>query len=169
MRHSFWIGAAISAALLSATTVYAQQPTQPPAAPPAPVGYGAAITLEQAKSVAAAAEAEMKKNNFNMVITVAGPNGETIYLQKADVAGNASIVIAQDKAKHAALFKTASKAYQDRLANGETYILRLTGATPVAGGVPLVSGGKVVGAIGISGGSAAQDHQVAQAGAESLK
>jgi glc operon protein GlcG len=169
MRHSFWIGAATSAALLLATTVYAQQPTQPAASPPAPVGYGAAITLEQAKSVAAAAEAEMKKNSFNMVITVAGPNGETIYLQKADVAGNASIVIAQDKAKHAALFKTASKAYQDRLANGETYILRLTGATPVAGGVPLVSGGKIVGAIGISGGSAAQDHQVAQAGADSLK
>jgi glc operon protein GlcG len=168
MRYSLWIGAAVAAALISATTVYAQQPAQP-APPPAPMGYGAAISLEQAKSVAAAAEAEMKKNNFNMVITVAGTNGETIYLQKADLAGNTSILIAQDKAKHAALYKTASKAYQDRLANGETYILALRNAIPVAGGVPLVSGGKVVGAIGVSGGSAAQDHQVAQAGADSLK
>jgi glc operon protein GlcG len=166
MRHLFLI-ATTSAALMFTATVHAQQPAQPAA--PAPMGYGAAIALEQARAVAAAAEAEMKKNGFNMVITVVGPNGETIYLQKADLAGNVSIVIAQDKARHAALFKTASKVYQDRLANGETYILRLSGATPVAGGVPLVSGGKVVGAIGVSGGSAAQDHQVAQAGANSLK
>lgn len=168
MRHSFWIGTAIAAVLISATTVYAQQPTQP-APPPAPMGYGAAISLEQAKSVAVAAEAEMKKNNFNMVIAVVGTNGELIYLQKADLAGNTSIMIAQDKAKHAALYKTASKAYQDRLANGETYILALRNAVPVGGGVPLVSGGKVIGAIGISGGSAAQDHQIATAGAASLK
>jgi len=168
MRHSFLFAAATSAALMFATAASAQQPAQP-AAPPAPMGYGAAISLEQAKAVAAAAEAEMKKNNFNMVITIAGTNGETIYLQKADLAGNGSILIAQDKAKHAALYKTASKAYQDRLANGETYILALRNAVPVGGGVPLVSGGKVVGAIGISGGSAAQDHQVAQAGADSFK
>jgi uncharacterized protein GlcG (DUF336 family) len=162
------IGAALFAALISTTTGYAQQPTQP-AAPPAPMGYGAAISLEQARSVAAAAEAEMKKNNFNMVIAVVGTNGELIYLQKADLAGNTSILIAQDKARHAALYKTASKAYQDRLANGETYILALRNAVPVGGGVPLVSGGKVIGAIGISGGSAAQDHQIATAGAASLK
>src|SRR5690349_24940079 len=101
MRHSIWIGAAIAAALISATTVYAQQPAQP-TPPPAPMGYGAAISLEQAKAVAAAAEAEMKKNNFNMVISVVGTNGELIYLQKADLAANTSIMIAQDKAKHAA-------------------------------------------------------------------
>jgi len=166
MRHSFLIAAATSAALMFATSSYAQQPAQPA---PGPMGYGAAISLEQAKAVAAAAEAEMKKNNFNMVISVVGTNGELIYLQKADLAGNTSILIAQDKAKHAALYKTASKVYQDRLANGETYILALRNAVPVAGGVPLVSGGKVIGAIGISGGSAAQDHQVAQAGADSLK
>jgi uncharacterized protein GlcG (DUF336 family) len=57
----------------------------------------------------------------------------------------------------------------DRLANGETYLLRLSGATPIAGGMPIVVGGKVIGAIGISGASALQDHQVAQAGASAVK
>src|SRR4029079_4819583 len=115
--------------------IHAQQPAAPaPAAPAgAPPGYGAAITLEQAKAAVAAAEAEMKKNNWNMVIAIVGPMGETIYLQKADLAANASITIAQDKARTSALFRTPSKAYQDRLAGGETYVLGLTGVTPVAG------------------------------------
>jgi len=156
------------AAVLFAAPALAQQ--TPPAAPPSPPpGYGAPIPLDDAKKAVAGAEAEMKKNNFNMVIAVVGPSGDLVYLQKADLAAVASVTIAQDKAKSAAIFRTPTKAYMDRLANGETYILRLTGATPVAGGVPIVVGGKVVGAIGISGGSALQDHQVAQAGVDALK
>jgi uncharacterized protein GlcG (DUF336 family) len=158
------------AALLLAGAVHAQQqPAAPASPPPPPPAYGAPITLEQAKAAATAAEAEATKNGWNMVIAVVGPSGNLVYLQKADLAANASIDIAQDKARTSALFRQPSKNYMDRLANGETYILRLTGATPVAGGMPIVVGGKLIGAIGLSGGSPAQDHQVAQAGASAVK
>jgi uncharacterized protein GlcG (DUF336 family) len=163
----FWLTSlAICAAAMFGTQASAQQPAAPPSPPP---GYGAPITLDQAKAAVAAAEAEMKTNGWNMVITIVGPMGETIYLQKADLAANASIAIAQDKARTSALFRVPSKSYQDRLAGGETYVLRLTGATPVAGGMPIIVGGKVIGAIGISGGSALQDHQVATAGAAAVR
>jgi len=163
----FWLTSlAVCAASVFGVHASAQQPATPPAPPP---GYGAPITLDQAKAAVAAAEAEMKTNGWNMVITIVGPMGETIYLQKADLAANASITIAQDKARTSALFRVPSKSYQDRLAGGETYVLRLTGVTPVAGGMPIIVGGKVIGAIGISGGSAAQDNQVATAGAAAVK
>jgi uncharacterized protein GlcG (DUF336 family) len=172
MRY-FWLTLlAVLAVAAFNNGVNAQQPAAPaaPAAPAGPPpGYGAPITLDQAKSAVAAAEAEMKKNNWNMVIAIVGPMGETIYLQKADLAANASITIAQDKARTSALFRTPSKAYQDRLAGGETYVLGLTGVTPVAGGMPIIMGGKVIGAIGISGGTALQDHQVATAGAGAVR
>ena len=163
----FWLTSlAICAAAMFGTQASAQQPAAPPSPPP---GYGAPITLEQAKAAAAAAEAEMRTNGWNMVIAVVGPSGNTIYLQKADLAAYASVDIAQDKARTSALFRVPTKAYMDRLANGETFILRLTGATPVAGGIPIVVGGKLIGAIGLSGGTSAQDHQVAQAGASAVK
>ena len=166
MRHALLTSLALSAALLLAAPARAQAPAAPPPAPPA---YGEPITLDQAKAAVAAAEAEAKKNNWNMVFAVVGPTGETIYLQKADLAPNASIVIAQEKARTSAIFRAPSKVFMDRLAGGETYLLRLTGAVPIAGGMPIVVGGKVIGAIGISGATAVQDHQVAQAGASAVK
>jgi len=157
------------ATVLFAAPVYAQQQAAPAAPPAPPPGYGAPISLEDAKKVAAGAEAEMKKNNWHLVIAVVGPSGDLVYLQKADLAAVASVTVAQEKAKTAATFRAPSKAFMDRLANGETYLLRLPGVTPVAGGIPIVTGGKVVGAIGISGASALQDHQAAQAGIDALK
>lgn len=166
MRRLSVIVIAVSAAItLASVNVFAQ--AQAPAAPPP--GYGAPITLDQAKAAAAAAEAEMKKNGWNMVIAVVGPSGKTIYLQKADLAAAGSIDVAQDKARTSALFRAPSKVFMDRLAGGDTYLLRLTGATPIAGGIPIVVGGKVIGAIGVSGASALQDHQVAQAGVAAIK
>jgi uncharacterized protein GlcG (DUF336 family) len=171
MRKAVLTSLAVCAAILFGGAAHAQAPAAPaPAAPPAPPpGYGAPISLDQAKAAVAAAEAEMKKNGWNMVIAIVGPTGETIYLQKADLAPNASIAIAQEKARTSALFRAPSKVFQDRLAGGETYLLRLTGAMPIAGGVPIVVGGKVIGAIGTSGASALQDHQVAVAGAGAVK
>ena len=170
MHRISLIAVSACAALLLGSAVYAQQqPAAPASPPPPPPAYGAPITLEQAKAAAAAAEAEMRTNGWNMVIAVVGPSGNTIYLQKADLAAYASVDIAQDKARTSALFRVPTKAYMDRLANGETFILRLTGATPVAGGIPIVVGGKLIGAIGLSGGTSAQDHQVAQAGASAVK
>jgi uncharacterized protein GlcG (DUF336 family) len=173
MHRFSLIAVSACVALFLGSAVYAQQQPAAPAAPatppPPPPAYGAPITLEQAKAAAAAAEVEMRTNGWNMVIAVVGPSGNLVYLQKADLAANASVDIAQDKARTSALFRVPSKSYMDRLANGETYVLRLTGVTPVAGGMPIVVGGKLIGAIGLSGGSALQDHQVAQAGASAVK
>lgn len=166
MRTAILSSLAICAAVLFAADVRAQAPA---AAPPPPPAYGAPITLDQAKAAVAAAEAEASKNGWNMVIAIVGPTGNLIYLQKADLAANGSIVIAQEKAVTSALYRAPSKVFMDRLASGETYLLRLTSASPIAGGMPIVVGGKVIGAIGISGGSALQDHQVAQTGAAAVK
>jgi uncharacterized protein GlcG (DUF336 family) len=160
---------AIGIALLAGAEALAIGPPAPAAPPAPPPGYGAPISLEQAKAAVAAAEAEMKANGWNMVIAVVGPTGETIYLQKADLAANGSITVAQEKARTSALFRAPTKAFQDRLAGGDTYLLRLPGALPVAGGVPIIVGGKVIGAIGTSGASSLQDHQVAAAGAAAVK
>ena len=164
------------ATVLFAAPVYAQQQAAPAAPPAPPPGYGAPISLDDApislddaKKAAAGAEAEMKKNNWNLVIAVVGPSGDLVYLQKADLAAVASVTVAHEKAKTSATFRAPSKVFMDRLANGETYLLRLPGATPVAGGLPIIMGGKVVGAIGVSGASSLQDHQAAQAGIDALK
>ncbi|HWP24796.1 MAG TPA: heme-binding protein [Xanthobacteraceae bacterium] len=135
----------------------------------APPPYGEPITLEQARAAVAAAEAEAKKNNWNLTFAVVGPYGNLIYFQKNDRAHNATIQIAQDKARSAALFRTPTKVFMERLGKGETYVGHLTGVTPVAGGVPIVVGGKVIGAIGASGATADQDHQAASAGAAAVK
>ncbi len=167
MRSS--LSGLVFATVLFVAPVYAQQQAAPAAPPAPPPGYGAPISLEDAKKAAAGAEAEMKKNNWNLVIAVVGPSGDLVYLQKADLAAVASVTVALEKAKTSATFRAPTKAFMDRLANGETYLLRLPGATPVAGGLPIIMGGKVVGAIGISGASSLQDHQAAQAGVDALK
>ena len=171
MRKFLPTSLALCVAVVFAAVAHAQPaPAPAPASPPpAPPGYGAPISLEQARAAATAADDEAKKNGWNMVIAVVGPTGNLIYLQKADLAPNGNIQVAQDKARTSALFRAPSKAFMDRLAGGETYLLTLTGAMPIAGGMPIVVGGKVIGAIGISGASAVQDHQVAQAGAGAVK
>ena len=165
MRTLFLTSLIVGAVALVGSDARAQQPTPPPP-PPA---YGAPISLEQAKAAVAAAEAEAKSNGWNMVFAVVGPTGNLIYLQKADLAPNASIDIAQDKARTSALFRAPSKVFMDRLAAGETYVMTLRGATPVAGGMPIVVGGRLIGAIGVSGATALQDHQVAAATAAAVK
>jgi|DewCreStandDraft_4_1066084.scaffolds.fasta_scaffold12257_4 glc operon protein GlcG len=131
--------------------------------------YGEPITLEQARAAVAAADAEAKKNNWNLTFAVVGPYGNLIYFQKNDRTHNATIQIAQDKARSAALFRTPTKVFMDRLGKGETYVGYLSGVTPVGGGVPIIVGGKVIGAIGASGATADQDHQAASAGAAAVK
>ena len=133
--------------------------------------YGAPITADVAKRAAAAAIAEARKNNFTMAIAIVDPNGFLVYFEKMDNTQNGSVNVAIDKARSAALFKRPTKAFQDLVAAGGEgiRILALQGAVPVDGGIPILVGGKVVGAIGASGGSSAQDGQVAKAGADSLK
>jgi glc operon protein GlcG len=161
------ITVATGVALLFATAIHAQQ--QPSSPPPPPAAYGAPISLEQAKAAIAAAAAESKKNGWNHVFAIVDGGGNLIAFEKSDLAGNASVPIAEAKAKMAATFRVPTKVYQDRLAGGETFILGLPGAVPAAGGVPIVVGGKLIGAIGVSGATPLQDHQFAEAGVAAVK
>jgi glc operon protein GlcG len=133
--------------------------------------YGTPITVDVAKKVATAAIAEARKNNFTMAVAIVDPNGTLVYFEKMDNTQNGSANIAIDKARSAALFKRPTKAFQDVVAAGGDglRILALQGAIPVEGGLPIIVGGKIVGAVGASGGSSAQDGQVAKAGADSVK
>ena len=96
--------------------------------------------------------------------------GDLVYFERMDATQAGSVTIAIDKARSAARFKRPTKAFQDTLAaGGEGWrVLGLNGAVPVEGGVPLVVDGKIVGAIGVSGGTSAQDGQCARAGAAAV-
>jgi len=135
------------------------------------MSYGTSITLDAAKKVAAPAVAEAVKNKLTMVIAVVDTAGDLVYLERMDDTQVGSVNVALGKARSAARFKRPTKAFQDALAAGGEglRILALEGAVPVDGGVPLVMGGKIVGAIGVSGGTSAQDGQVAAAGVAALK
>lgn len=136
-----------------------------------PNPYGPAISLEDAKKAAAPALAEAAKNKWTMAVAIVGPAGNLIYYEKMDNTQLGSAEVSIDKAKSAALFKRPTKALQDALAAGGDglRILALKGAVPIEGGIPLVMDGKIVGAIGVSGGTSAQDGQCAKAGADTLK
>ena len=135
------------------------------------MSYGPNINVETAKKLAAPAIAEARKNNWNMAVAIVDTAGDLVYFEKMDDTQAGSVQIAQSKARSAARFKRPTKAFQDALAAGGEglRLLALEGAVPVEGGIPLVSGGKIVGAIGASGGTSQQDGVVAQAGAGALK
>ena len=137
----------------------------------APTPYGAPISLENAKKAAAPALAEAVKNHWNMAVAVVDPSGNLVYYEKMDDTQFGSANVAIDKARSAVLFKRPTKVLQDALAAGGEGLrfLKIQGAVPVEGGIPLVMDGKIVGAIGVSGGSSAQDGQCAKAGADAMK
>ncbi|HEY7447480.1 MAG TPA: heme-binding protein [Vicinamibacterales bacterium] len=135
-----------------------------------PNPYGAPIPLESAKRVAAPALAEARRNNWSMAVAIVDGSGELVYFERIDGTQAASPTVAIEKARSAARFKRPTKALQDALAAGGEglRILRLDSAVPIEGGLPLLMEGKVVGAIGVSGGTSQQDGQCAQAGANVL-
>jgi glc operon protein GlcG len=145
----------------------AQQPAAAPS-PPLIVPYGSPITLDTAKKVMAAAEAEAMKNNWPMAIVILDSSGHTVMLHKLDNTQYGSIPVAEDKAHTALDFRRPSKVFEDLVAQGGIGMrtLGLRGATPIEGGFPITVDGKIIGAIGASGGTAAQDGQVAKAGAD---
>ncbi len=134
-------------------------------------GYGSPITLENARRAVAGALAEAARNEWTMAAAVVDPAGILVCFEKMDDTQTGSAQVALDKARSAALFKRPTKAFQDVLAAGAEglRVLRLTGAIPVDGGVPLVAQGKIVGAIGVSGGASDQDGQCARAGADAVR
>jgi glc operon protein GlcG len=151
--------------------------TPPPAPAPAPVvstyaiPIGSSIGLDEAKKVATAAAFEARKHGWFMAIAIVDPAGTLVYYEKADNTQLGSANVAVAKARSAALYKRPTKAFQDSLAKGaeNLRILRLEGAVPLEGGVPLLVGGRLIGAIGVSGDLSEHDGQCASAGAASLK
>ena len=133
--------------------------------------YGANITLEQAKTVVAAAEAEAVRQNWNMAIAVVDTAGNLVAFIRRDDTQNASVQVAQSKAASAVLYKRPTKAFQDTLAAGGVglRVLTLDGVVAAEGGVPLVIDGAIVGAIGVSGATSEQDGLVAAAGLAALE
>jgi len=169
MRSERLLSLVVGAALmLAATSVSAQQPA---AAPPPPPPYGAAINLEQAKKVMAGAEAEAKKNNWNVVIAVLDSGGNVVMLQRMDGAQFGSIEVAREKAYSAVAFRRPTKAFEDALGQGgvNLRVLRLPGASPLEGGLPIVVDGKLIGGVGVAGVQATQDAQIGRAGIDGLK
>jgi len=135
------------------------------------IPIGTSIGVEAAKKVAAAAAAEARKNGWFMAIAVVDPAGVLTYYEKADNTQLGSAQVAIDKARSAALYKRPTKAFQDALEKGgvNLRILKLAGAVPVEGGVPLLEEGKLVGALGVSGDLSEHDGQCAAAGAAALQ
>src|SRR6516225_1916762 len=147
----------------------AQQPAAP--SPPPTTPYGLPIGLEAAKKVMTAAEAEAVKNNWPMAIVILDSTGHTVMLHKLDNTQYGSLTAAEDKAVSAINFRRPSKVFEELVAQGGIGLrsLALRGASPLEGGIPIIVDGKVVGAIGVSGGTSVQDGQVAKAGAEAAK
>jgi glc operon protein GlcG len=138
---------------------------------PAPPSYGSpGVTLEQAKKAAEAAEAEATKNGWKMAITVVSNEGSLIYFGRMEDAQFGSSDVAIRKAKAAAEFRRPTKVFSDAVSGSPPALPILTlGAIAVEGGLPLIANGKVIGAIGCSGGTAPQDGQACKAGADTIK
>ncbi|MBO0710374.1 MAG: heme-binding protein [Acetobacteraceae bacterium] len=157
-------------ALLAVAPTEAQTPAQVPETMPFDIPYGTPIGIGLAKQVAGAAVAEMgRHHNWKMAVAVVDPSGGLVYFEKADGTQIASVRIAQQKARVAAQFRRPTKVFADAVASsGGVGVLSL-GVVASEGGIPLVEQGKLVGAIGVSGGIATQDGAVAKAGAEVVK
>jgi len=126
------------------------------------------MTLEAAKQIAAAAESEARKNKWNVVIAIVDDGANLVFLQKMDETQIGSIEVAQEKARTAVKFKRASKVFEEAVKGGRQVVLKLPGALPIEGGLPLMIDGKVVGAIGVSGVQSNEDGIIAAAGVETF-
>ena len=138
-------------------TAQSQLPTKP------------VMTLEAARRVAAAAEAEARKNNWAVSIAVLDDSGHLILFQRMDGSKLVAIDIAIRKARTAVYFQGPTKDLEAEVAGGRTALLPIDGFMPLEGGVPLMAGGKLVGAVGVSGVSGQQDAQCALAGAAAMR
>lgn len=160
------------AAVLAAGPVLAQTapagPAAAPHAPPPAPPYGRPVTLAEAKIAVAAAEAEARKQGWNMVIAVVEPSGALVLSEKMDGAQYGSNDVARRKAETSANFRRPTSYFQEAVKGGTLNSI-FTGALAIDGGELLIVDGKIAGAIGVSGGSGAQDGQVARVAAAALK
>lgn len=131
--------------------------------------YGSNINLATAKKVAAAAAEEAIKMKINVVIAIVDTGGNLLYLERFDVVQYGSVDVAVHKAKCSVAYKRPTKSFENLIGSGKTAYLTLDGISAIEGGVPIVQDGKIIGAIGVSGGTAQQDGQVATAGAQIIR
>jgi uncharacterized protein GlcG (DUF336 family) len=130
--------------------------------------YGTSITLDAAKKIAVAAVAEAKRNNWPVAIAIVDIHGALVYYEKLDDTQTASPAIAIEKARSSAMFRRPTRAMENVIAQGRVAFLGIPGATPITGGLPIVTGGKIIGGIGVSGVTSDQDEVVAKAGVDAL-
>jgi glc operon protein GlcG len=159
MRKILLISLAVCTAAFFAAETHAQGPMM----------YGPEISLDNAKKAAAAASAEAKKNNWHLVISVVGPSGHLVYLERMDNTQFASIRISEHKARVAATYRRPTRAFAEAIGKGAVALLTLDDVIASPGGIPIVQDGKIVGALGCSGATGDQDHQACQAGADAVK
>jgi glc operon protein GlcG len=177
MRCLTLMASALSVALLTSFGAFAQVPPDPnnpneavPDAMPLDIPYGETINIETAKKVAAAAVTEAKKRNWKMCISIVAPSGDLIYFERMDNCQFASISISQHKARTAARYRRPTVIFERLLSKGPffAYLPTLDDITASRGGNPLIVGGKLIGAIGVSGGTGSQDDLISQAGVAAI-
>jgi len=179
MRRLTVMAGALCFALATGTAAWAQVPPPDQNNPNenvpetmSPTPYGEAINLETAKKVAAAAAAELAKRNWKgMCISVVDTHGELVYFERDDSCQYASISISQHKARTSARYRRPTLAFERLIGRGAffNYLTTLDDVVASRGGNPLVVGGKIIGAIGVSGGTGSQDDVISQAGVAALK
>ena len=128
-----------------------------------------ALTLDGAKQVMAAAEAEAKRLNFPASIAIVDDGGNLMMVERLDDIQVASAMVSVGKARTSAIFKRPTSVFEDIIKNGRTAMVALTDFTPLQGGVPIVYQGQVIGAIGVSGNSPLTDEAIAKVGAAALE
>ena len=174
MRMNFKTGAVVLAALFAAGAAQAQQANPLDAVPeklPFDVPYGAPISLERADAALAAAVAEGKAKGWPMVCAIVDSGANLVSFKRMDGAQLASVSISQHKARTSVKFRRETKVLEGAVQSGFTYLLGFIQDDVVTsrGGIPILDGGKLIGAIGCSGGTGSQDEVVAKAGAAAVK
>ncbi len=126
--------------------------------------YGPDITIEAAKKIAAATLAECRSNKWNVAVAIVNTHGSLVYYERMNNTQSASAQIAVDKAKVGAMYRRTTRVFADVIAKSGPAVMTLPGVVASPGGAPIMSGGKVIGGVGVSGVTGDQDEQCAKAG-----
>lgn len=174
-RQALWV--AVMGGALSTMAGGAVAQTTPPANPldavpekvPFDIPYGTPISLDRAEAAIAAAVAESKRRDWKLNVAVVDTGGNLVAFQRMDGSQVASIQISQHKAHASAIFRRETKVFESGIQSGFNYLITLDGVIASRGGIPLIEGGKIIGAIGCSGGTGSQDEVACRAGAATIK
>lgn len=173
-RHALW-AALLGGAFSMAGGALAQSTPAPnpldavPDKMPFDIPYGTPIALDRAEAAIAAAVAEAKRRDWKMNVAVVDSGGNLVAFQRMDGAQTASVQISQHKARASATYRRETKVFESGIQGGNTYLLTLDGLIASRGGIPLIEAGKLIGAIGCSGGTGSQDEASCKAGAATIK